>query len=180
MTHIHTTNFRKLMLSIFMLSSLIGFSQNVPINFETGGNGATWTWTTFENGMTSPPLEIIANPVSGGINTSATVAKLTPVVAGQPWAGVESSHGAESYLGNFSAGNCIVKIMVYKTVLSDVGIKFATSTNGSTGEIKVANTVVNQWQELTFDFTSKIGETNDQIIIFPDFQTRTSVNVCYF
>ena len=70
--------------------------------------------------------------------------------------------------------------MVYKSVISDVGIKFATATNGSTGQIKVPNTLINQWEELTFDFSGKIGETNDQIIIFPDFQTRTTNNVCYF
>jgi hypothetical protein len=63
-------------------------------------------------------------------------------------------------------------------------IKFATASGGSTGELKVANTVVNQWQELTFDFSGKIGEPTstdiDQIVIFPDFQTRSSDNVCYF
>ncbi|MFM6983117.1 MAG: T9SS type A sorting domain-containing protein, partial [Chitinophagaceae bacterium] len=58
--------------------------------------------------------------------------------------------------------------------------KFATSADGSTGEIKVANTKINEWEELTFDFSSKISETNDQIIIFPDFQARTTDNVCYF
>ena len=70
-------------------------------------------------------------------------------------------------------------MMVYKSVLSDVGIKFATPSGGSTGEIKVANTVINQWEELTFNFAGKVGETNDQIIIFPDFQARTTDNITY-
>lgn len=165
----------------------IGYAQNGPINFETPGMGATWTWNTFENGTPPAPLEIIANPFPSGINTSATVAKLTPIVGGAPWAGVENIHPASnpsgaSPFGSFTitATNCTVKIMVYKSVISDVGIKFATATNGSTGEIKVPNTLINQWEELTFDFSGKIGETNDQIIIFPDFQTRTTNNVCYF
>ena len=165
----------------------IGYAQNGPINFETSGNGATWTWNTFENGTPPAPLEIIANPFPSGINTSATVAKLTPLIIGAPWAGVENIHPASNPTGaspfgsyTITASNCTVKIMVYKSVISDVGIKFATATNGSTGQIKVPNTLINQWEELTFDFSGKIGETNDQIIIFPDFQTRTTNNVCYF
>lgn len=176
----HTLHIRKFAFAMLLMLSFAGFSQNVPINFETGGNGATWTWTTFENGTTSAPMQIISNPVSGGINTSATVAKLIPLVVGQPWAGVESSHGAGIGTWTVSASNSTIKIMVYKSVISDVGIKLVTSTGGSTGEIKKPNTVINQWEEITFDFSSKIGETNDQIVIFPDFQARTTDNVCYW
>lgn len=43
-----------------------GLAQNAPVDFETGGNGAGWTWTVFENGG-NLPLEIIPNPVSGGV-----------------------------------------------------------------------------------------------------------------
>ncbi len=163
-----------------------GFSQNAPINFETSGNGATWNWITFENGVNAP-LQIVSNPNTTGINTSSTVAKLTTLITGATFAGVESVHqlsvpSGPSAFGTFSitASNCTVKIMVYKSVISDVGIKFVNATNGSTGEIKKSNSVINQWEELIFDFSSKIGETNDQIVIFPDFQTRTSDNICYF
>lgn len=164
-----------------MLSSSIAFSQNAPITFETGAPGNSWTWTTFEN-IGNAPLEIVANPSATGANTSATVAKMTTLIGGQPWAGVESTHGAGIGTFTLSSSNAIVKIMVYKSVISDVGIKFANSANGSSGELKVANTVVNQWEELTFNFSSKIGETNDQIIIFPDFNLagRTTNNICYF
>ncbi|HJM46592.1 MAG TPA: hypothetical protein QGH56_02075, partial [Candidatus Marinimicrobia bacterium] len=128
-------------------------AQNSPIDFETGGYGATWTWTVFENGS-NPSLEIVTNPNTGGINSSATVAKFTALQAGQPWAGCESLHGSD--IGTFSldATNSTLKIMVYKPVISDVGLKFVIPTGGSLGEIKVANTVTNAWEELTFDFSS--------------------------
>lgn len=172
-------------LSISLLISSLGFSQNNPINFEVGGYGASWTWTTFEN-STNPALTFVSNPSATGINTSSTVAKFTALQAGQPWAGCESLK--DSSIGTFTltASNAIVKIMVYKSVISDVGIKFATSSGASSGEIKVANTLINQWEELTFDFTSKIGEPSStgisQIIIFPDFNLagRTSDNDVYF
>ena len=145
----HTLHIRKFAFAMLLMLSFAGFSQNVPINFETGGNGATWTWTTFENGTTSAPMHIISNPVSGGINTSATVAKLIPLVVGQPWAGVESSHGAGIGTWTVSASNSTIKIMVYKSVISDVGIKLVTSTGGSTGEIKKPNTVLKTAYEKT-------------------------------
>ena len=160
-------------------------AQNSPIDFETGGYGATWTWTVFENGG-NPSLEIVTNPNTSGINSSATVAKFTALQAGQPHAGCESLHGSD--IGTFSldATNSTLKIMVYKTVISDVGLKFVIPTSGSLGEIKVANTVTNAWEELTFDFSSHIGLPEaigiDQIVVFPDFNLggRTQDNIIYF
>ena len=166
-----------------LLTGGIVLGQNQPINFESGGFGSTWTWTVFENDD-NPPLEIIANPDPSGINTSATVAKFTARFAGQPYAGCESLHGSDIGTFTLDATNCIVKIMVWKTVISDVGIKFALPSGAALQEIKVANTQVNQWEELTFDFSGRIGNINtigqDQIIIFPDFAARTQDNIIYF
>ncbi len=170
----------------FVISmSTISFAQNAPIDFETGGYGATWTWTVFENDI-NPPLEIIANPDPTGKNTSATVAKFTALQAGQPWAGCESQHGSDIGTFTLDATNSTVKIMVYKPVISDVGIKFVKASGEALPEIKVANTLINQWEELTFDFSSRIGHAatidQDQIVIFPDFDLngRTQDNICYF
>lgn len=172
--------------SLFMLIATISFAQNAPINFEPGGFGASWTWTVFENG-TNPPLEIIANPNPAGVNTSATVAKFTALQSGQPWAGCESLHGADLGAFTLNENNSLIKIMVWKSVISDVGIKFANPTGWSQGELKVANTLTNQWEELTFDFS---GFSNppagmdplDQIIVFPDFNLagRTQDNIIFF
>ena len=178
-------NLNLLLMMLFVAS--FSFAQNAPINFETGGQGANWTWTVFENSPTPPPLEFVANPQSGGINTSATVAKFTALQAGQPWAGCESLHGAD--LGAFvlDATNCVIKIMVYKTVISDVAIKLVANSGWALSEIKVANTVVNQWEELTFDFSAYANPPSgdgpyDQIVVFPDFNLtgRTQDNIIFF
>ena len=174
---------RKILLVIMIVRGFL-FAQNSPIDFETGGYGATWTWTVFENGD-NPSLEIVTNPNTGGINSSATVAKFTALQAGQPWAGCESLHGADIGSFSFDYTNCIIKIMVLKDVISDVGIKFVDATSAAQEEIKVANTLINQWEELTFDFSSRIGVypvVKDQIVIFPDFDLagRTQDNICYF
>lgn len=161
------------------------FAQNSPIDFESGGHGASWTWAVFEND-TNPALEIIPNPDATGANTSATVAKFTALQTGNPWAGCESMHGSDIGTFTLDATNSVVKIMVWKPVISDVGLKFAKPDGAALVEIKVANTLTNQWEELTFDFTGRIGDPNtvgqDQIIVFPDFDLngRTQDNVCYF
>jgi hypothetical protein len=106
-------------------------------------------------------------------------------VTGNPWAGTETAHGD---IGPITLGssNSIVKVMVWKSVISDVGVKFADADGAAQPEIKVPNTVVNQWEELTFDLSGSIGLVGtidiDQFIFFPDFDLggRTQDNVVYF
>ncbi len=169
--------------NIFFQGEVIVVSSepNAPIDFEPEGYGADWTWTAFEN-STNPPVEIVVNPNATGINTSATVASFTALATGAAWAGCESQHGADIGTFNLSAGNSTVKVMVYKPVVSDVGIKFTKPDGWSMGEIKIANTRINEWEELTFDFSSQVQDGYDQIVIFPDFDLngRTTDNLCYF
>ena len=96
-----------------------------PIDFEVGGIGADWTWTVFENDS-NPAVEIVANPNTTG-NTSSTVAKITALTGGQPWVGCESTHGEGIGSFTFDDTNKIVRIWVYKTVISDVGLKFGAN-----------------------------------------------------
>ena len=161
-----------------------GTMPNGPIDFETGGYGANWTWTVFENSENPPSLEIVSNPNSSGINTSSTVAKFTALSSGAAYAGCESQHGSDIGSFKFDSNNSIVKIMVYKTVISDVGLKFVESDGEAQPEVKVANTKTNEWEELTFDLSGSIGKGKtgiiDQIVIFPDFKDRSSDHIIYF
>ncbi len=177
---------KNFLLSIILLCASGLLAQNAPVDYEPGGQGANWTWTVFEN-SSNPSLEIIPNPDASGANTTPTVAKFTALQAGQPFAGVESAHG-EDDLGSFvlDETNNLIKIMVWKSVISDVGIKLVASSGWSEGELKVSNTLVNQWEELTFDFSGFINPPDpelgmlDQIVIFPDFDDRTQDNIIYF
>ena len=174
---------RKTITLAFLSLMTIGLhAQNAPINFESGGNGADWTWTVFEND-TNPAVEIIANPDQSGINTSSTVMKFTALQAGQAYAGAESLHGADIGTFSITEDNSVIKLMVWKPTISDIGIKFVTPSGAADIEIKVANTLVNQWEEITIDYSSRIGTPNatnvDQIVIFPDFTTREQDNIIY-
>jgi len=86
----------------------------------------------------------------------------------------------------FTAENSTVTIMVLKTVVSNVGLKFeGPNPDGGAGvifkEILVPNTVTNgEWELLSFDFSSEIGKTYDRLVVIPDFLERTQDNINYF
>ena len=165
-----------LLMAAIVASTSMSFAAETKINFETVGN--TWTWTTFEF---APAWSIVANPSATGINTSSHVGKLVINPADQPWAGVQCAKGEFGPL-TLSAGNHIIKVMVYKDVISPVGIKLVTATDASKGEIKVSNTKINEWEELTFDFTSQIDPamTYTGIVFFTDFPAaRTAGSTSY-
>jgi hypothetical protein len=154
-----------------------------PYDFEAAGLGSDFAWAVFENDD-NPALEFVANPASSSVNDSATVAMFTARQAGQAWAGTETS-AANTTAFTMDATNSIVKVMVYKSVISDVALKFSVGA-AAQAEIKVPNTKVNEWEELTFDFSSRIGtpETSniDSVIVFPDFNLdgRATDTVSYF
>jgi parallel beta-helix repeat protein len=171
-------------IDVYSYDSPVSVIPNNPIDFEEGGNGADWTWTVFENDD-NPPLEIIANPDANG-NPFSTVAKFTARADGQFWANVESMHGTDLGAFTLNETNSLIKIWVWKSVISDVGIKLVASSGWSQGEKLVANTKVNEWEELTFDFSDYMNPPSpemgmlDQIVIFPDFAERSEDNIVYF
>jgi len=164
-----------LLLMLFTLALQVTlFAQYTTIDFEPGGQGAGWNWTVGEN-ASNPALQFPANPVMGGINTSPTVAQFTALAAGNPWA---LCYTADMENFQFNATNSIVKIMVYKPRISNIGIKFEGGS--APMEIQIPNTLINQWEEVTFDFSAAIGNTYGTIVIIPDFQARTQDYQIYF
>lgn len=165
---------KNLLLAMLMLAfSAIMFAQYTTVDFEPAGQGADWTWIVGEN-ADNPIMQFPANPVSGGINTSATVAQFTARAGGNPWA-LCFTDGIAPF--QFNSTNAIFKIMVYKTLISPVAVKFET---GSTPiQLEVSNTLINQWEELTFDFTGSIGNSYSRMVIIPDFAARTEDHTIY-
>ena len=145
------------------------------IDFEPNGFGADWVWTVHNNN-TNPALEFVPNPNTSGINSTSTVAKFTSLNFGAAWALTFTD-----YIGTFTfdQSNKIVTVMVNKSVISDVGVKFEGPSGAH--EIKIQNSQTDgSWEQLTFDFSSQIGSTYNRLVIIPDFAERTQNNVSYF
>jgi hypothetical protein len=162
---------KRLLLVSFILLTASVFAQPPVIDFETVGN--SWTWNIFSQG-TNGSFAIVANPDPSGLNTSDSCAMLMVDADGDPWAGV--------WCGDFpdmtiDSSNCVVKLLVYKDVVSNFDLKLEPPNV----DHNVMNTVTNQWEELTFDYSSDIGATSATLTIIPDFpDTRTYASVNYF
>jgi len=146
------------------------------INFETVGHD--WAWTKFGfNAANETVYSVASNPLNTGINTSASAGKYVVFPNSETWAGLWSDNLIDF---TFTADNCIVKVMVYKDVISNFDVKFE-GANGLNFEKQVANTKTNEWEELTFDFSNRIGSTVTKLVIIPDFPgTRTAGSINYF
>ena len=132
-------------------------APSLPIDFES--TTVTYTFADFDGGVATK----IANPNSGGINTSANVARMVKN-AGQPWGGTSMVLAAPI---NFSV-NKIFKVKVYSPrVGAKVLVKVENSANAAINfEKEELTTVANAWEEMTFDF-SLISTTNsyDKLVL---------------
>lgn len=139
------------------------------VDFE----GPQLTWSSFD----TDKVQYVTNPVTTGINTSATAAMFDIKQGNGEWVGA-LTQGIDNFA--LDATNCTVKLDVYKDTISEVHLKFQKNNGvnadgimwGSHGTKSAANTVVNQWETLTIDFCDMIGlPENDDIgalAIFPD------------
>lgn len=177
------------LLSIIIYSSVLS-AQTSPIDFEPNGNGADWTWATFEapEGEDNPTFTVEANPVTDGINTSANAAKIdisygTDATWGS--AGCETDNaGTNMGMWSFDEDNSIVSVMVYQEgFAAPVALKFANTTFGAEFETIVPNTVADEWVEIQFDMSSLIGSglaPFSQLIFFPSYAPRETGHVVWF
>ena len=131
-------------------------TTTMGINFE----GPQLTWGSFDTN----PVQYVDNPVTTGINTSATVALLTVLQGDGEWAGARTE-GIDTFA--LDATNCTVKMDVYRDTIGLTHVKFEKNNGdgwGSAGTVAVSNTVMNQWETLTFDTCGWIGHAETGVI----------------
>lgn len=158
---------------LFMATILVAFvgvvNAQTTIDFETVGQD--WSWTVFANGddgsdnpayLTSP----FENPNKTGINVSANVLKFIESPTAQPWGGLWTAN-----VGTVTVTDAtkIFKVMVHKDKISPFGMKLEGLDFGGGVEILNPNTVINQWEELTFDFSAHVGKKFNKLTLLPDF-----------
>lgn len=96
----------------------------------------------------------VANPFSGGINTSITVRRYTKTSGAASWSGtwtpLSAPNGVPININNGSK----IKVKVYSTEVGKLlNVELENGSGGVSNKVvKVASTVANQWEELVFDF----------------------------
>jgi len=151
-----------LCLAIFLAGQM---NAQQTIDFDT--HGASFEWKEMANAGVAPA--IIDNPHSTPDNSSSKVLHfpLEAVSAGaNPWAGTWAE------INQFTiSGNGLIRIKIYKPVISNVGVKVQAgdSGNGAALELKQENKLVNAWEIMDFDFSSLTGSSYSRLVIMPDF-----------
>jgi len=138
------------------------FPVSIPLNFEYP---VSYGWFDFDGGN----MTVVNNPQSGGINTSAKVAKMVKN-AGQPWGG---SFLTLSEPIPFSLSRTF-KMKVYSPRAgAKVLLKVENSSNpGINFEKEVTIGVANAWTEVTFDYTAiNTANTYDRVVLIFDLGT---------
>ncbi|MBK0382263.1 T9SS type A sorting domain-containing protein [Pedobacter sp. SD-b] len=143
------------LLGLLLLGIVV--KAQTPVDFET----STLTWGAAASDVNAS----FANPSKTGINISNTVLQIATQADG-PNYGLAYTNNYTPFL--VTTANCVVKMMVYKPVTSNVTFSFKPNDMSSSLELSVPNTTINQWEELTFDFTPFIGKTVIELAVFVD------------
>ena len=168
------TTFTLLLLAVFTLGVNAQFLP-LPETFEAPEADTSWEAFGNDDGGDDSFIQT-DNPVFNGINESEYCLEFSLTETAMTWAGAWSD-----YYGPISITDdqYMMEMMVMKDVISPCALKLeAEVDDDSQIEIHVSNTVIDEWELLTFDFTEVIGYTYKRLVFFPDFpDTRESGSI---
>lgn len=138
------------------------FPIAIPLNFEYP---VTYGWFDFDGGN----VTVINNPQSGGINTSAKVARMIKN-PGQPWGG---SFLTLSQPINFAISRTFKMKVFSPRVGARVLLKVENSSNPAQNfEYGATTTVAGGWEELTFDYGAiNTANVYDRVVVIFELGT---------
>jgi hypothetical protein len=167
---------KKLLFAITVL--IVPLVLSAQMTFESG-NPKSAAWKVFSNGTGDSVVSIVANPVKDAVNASDSVLRFVSATDGDLWAGYYTDTIVPF---EFNDTNAVIKLLVYKSVISDFDLKLEVSSSDF-DELKVANVGTNAWEELSFDFTAQIanGKIYSRLTIIPDFPAavRSAADTSY-
>ena len=122
-------------------------------------------------------IEVIDNPDSSGINTSAKVGKLTKKSGSETWAGTIFEPKGVIDLENSKK----ISLKVWSPKLgSTVKLKLENAGASTVFEVDKTTSVANAWEELVYDFSAAPSADYINAVIFFDFDNPGDDSVYYF
>jgi len=143
------------------LTSNVGSAGVSLFNFETG----TFAFTDFGGGAAT----VIANPKSTGINTSAKVGQMIKN-APEVWGGSWIDYGTPFDFAKYKT----FKMKVFSPRIGvPVLFKVENKTDGGIAKEVIVNTTkANDWEEITFDFSSiDVSKSYQKVVLIFDMGT---------
>ena len=120
----------------------------------------------------------MTNPDLGGINTTNHTAQLDKAIGSEVWGGTffELNNQAIDFGG--------IKKMRFKTYSPFVGkvvkLKLENADASIIYEVDLESTVLNQWEELVYDFSDAPEADYTRIVIFFDFGNPGNDSIYYY
>ena len=168
---------KKITLLIILSISTLGFSQDLPLDFET--SPVTADFVGFDGGTIT--VEAVAAPQSTG-NTSANLAKLVRD-GGQAWAGagIELDSNLDFTTKKF------ITARVWTDAPVGTKIMFKTEQDSdagnNSGEKDTFTTVTGDWETIVLDFSGVTNANQNKLVLIPDngnLGDGTSASTFYF
>ena len=137
---------------------------NLPITFENGDN------PNFQD-FNGSETEVISNPFPDGLNPSENVAQ-NIVPGNTSFAGVSFDVSTI----DLSLGNTFN--LDVRAILPDAPIllKLENTVNGTSIEREIILSTVNEWENITFDFSTEANANYDKVTLFMYFNSPVSIN----
>lgn len=149
---------RQLVLQSVFIVFLFSIDINAQIieNFEGTSSISMNVFTSGLSNDTSNITSSVLNPTKTTTNNSNKVGKLVRDMDGVVWAGLWSQTPIDVTYNKF------IHVKVYKTRISTIKFKLEGGPNNSILEIssKYPQTLVNQWEDIVFDFSNLTGKYN--------------------
>lgn len=146
------------------------------LDFETPATGTSFQY--FGSPLDGSLTDIITNPNPSGINTSDSVVQYVKPAVSEVWAGAFSNPNPTVPVDMGTSNLACIK--VHMDHIGSVSLKLEGSTSGKPNWITtVANTKVNEWEEICFDATVPSLEppfeaasgAYTRVVLFFDFGT---------
>lgn len=146
---------RLILLVISLLSFQLSSAQSLPFDFENTSTNPSFV--DFDGGLAT----IVPNPAVGGINSSATVARIVRN-GGAVWAGSKVVLAANL---NFSV-NTKISMKVYTTAPVGTIVKLKLEGAGPSVDVNATTTLSGTWETLEWIFAGTANNLNEVVFMF--------------
>jgi len=160
---------KKLYTLLALLAFGLGVNAQVWNHFTFEEAYSDTAWNSFEDGSdtTITTLTVVENPGAWEPNESDSVLQFIVQDDAKLWVGMYTDHVDEMF---FSETDHSVSMMVYKSIVSEMRMKFEQSTtDAEVFSVKMTNTMTDEWELITFVASEGIGDWFARLTIFPDF-----------
>jgi hypothetical protein len=160
----------------FLLFVVPNLNDGEALDFECEGPEE---YTSFGEKDGTITINYVDNPDDTGINTSDRAVEVIQSAGVEVWAGFFFDLSEKI---DFST-NQTVKIKVYSPgVGQNINLKLEDQADGTIAkEIVAVTTVANEWEELSFAFSSNDSDKFDRVVLFFDFMgPKTETTTHYF